>query len=164
MTEPAFPIGKFVKVWSNTLSLHYHEFGHPNDKPSLLFLHGSGPGASGYSNFRHNFPVMAEAGYHVIVVDYLGYGHSDKPKDFTYSTENQVQMLHELVHQLGVRQVIPIGNSLGGFYGHAYALTYPNEVPKIISMAPGGVHEESTRATSPGLKAITIWTRSSPSR
>ncbi|MGE3747822.1 MAG: alpha/beta fold hydrolase [Sphingomonadaceae bacterium] len=154
MTEPAFPIGKFVTVWNDSYRLHYHEEGTPNDKPSLLFLHGSGPGASGYSNFRNNYPVMAKAGYHVVVVDYLGFGHSDKPRDFDYSTENQVSMLHELVQKLGIRKVVPVGNSLGGFYGHAYALTYPDDVPKIISMAPGGVHEESTRPSSPGLAAM----------
>ncbi|KRB81484.1 hypothetical protein ASE00_16045 [Sphingomonas sp. Root710] len=152
--DTAFPVGKFARVWNDTYRLHYHELNRPNGRPSLLFLHGSGPGASGYSNFRNNYPVMAEAGYHVIVVDYLGYGHSDKPRDFDYSTENQVAMLHELMGQLGVGQVIPIGNSLGGFYGHAYALTYPDDVPKVISMAPGGVHEESTRPSSPGLQAM----------
>lgn len=152
--EAAFPIGKFAEVWNGTFRFHYHELNQPNDKPSLLFLHGSGPGASGYSNFRNNYPAMAEAGYHCIAVDYLGYGHSDKPRDFDYSTENQVSMLHELVQQLGVTQVIPVGNSLGGFYGHAFALTYPDMVPKIISMAPGGVHEESTRLSSPGLQAM----------
>lgn len=155
MTEkPAFPVGKFATVWNGSYRLHYHELGQPNDKPTLLFLHGSGPGASGYSNFRNNFPVMADVGYHVVVVDYLGYGHSDKPRDFSYSTENQVAMLHELMQQLGVRQLVPIGNSLGGFYGHAYALEHPGSVPKIISMAPGGVHEESTRPSSPGLQAM----------
>ena len=154
MTHPPFPVGTFATVWNDQYRIHYHEMGAPNDKPSLLFLHGSGPGASGYSNFRNNYPVMAAAGYHVVAVDYLGFGQSDKPRDFDYSTENQVAMLHELVQKLGIKKVIPVGNSLGGFYGHAYALTYPDDVPKIISMAPGGVHEESTRASSPGLAAM----------
>ena len=153
-TQPAFPVGKFATVHNGTLKLHYHEVGQPNDKPSLLFLHGSGPGASGYSNFRNNYPVMAEAGYHVLAVDYIGYGHSDKPKDFIYSTENQVTILHELVQQLGIKSVVPVGNSLGGFYSIAYALAYPQEVPKLILMAPGGIHEECARPSSPGLQAM----------
>ena len=150
----AFPVGKFIQVHGGEYKFHYHELNSPNDKPSLLFLHGSGPGASGYSNFRNNFPALAAAGYHVLVVDYIGYGHSDKPKDFVYSTENQVKILHEVLERLKVRSVIPIGNSLGGFYGIAYALAYPERVPKLICMAPGGIHEESTRPGSPGLKAM----------
>jgi 4,5:9,10-diseco-3-hydroxy-5,9,17-trioxoandrosta-1(10),2-diene-4-oate hydrolase len=141
-TTPAFPVGKFATVHDGTLRL------------SLLFLHGSGPGASGYSNFRRNYPMMAEAGYHVVVVDYIGFGHSDKPKGFVYSTGNQVGILHELMEQLGARQVVPVGNSLGGFYGIAYALAYPDEVPRLICMAPGGIHEECVRPSSPGLQAM----------
>ncbi|MCZ4344073.1 alpha/beta hydrolase [Sphingomonadaceae bacterium G21617-S1] len=152
--NPAFPVGNFATVHGGAIRLHYHEIGRPNDKPTLLFLHGSGPGASGYSNFRNNYPVMGEAGYHVVAVDYVGYGHSDKPKDFVYSTENQVALLHELMQQLGVKQVVPIGNSLGGFYSIAYALAHPNEVPKLVLMAPGGIHEECARPSSPGLKAM----------
>ena len=153
MNAPAFPFGKFATV-EGGLRLHYHEMGTPNDKPSLLFLHGSGPGASGYSNFRRNYPVMADAGYHVVAVDYIGFGHSDKPTDYSYSTSNQVRRLHEFMSQLGARSVVPVGNSLGGFFGIAYALAYPDEVPKLICMAPGGIHEECARPSSPGLQAM----------
>ena len=36
--------------------LHYHVAG---DGPPLLLLHGSGPGVSGWANFRGNLPVFA---------------------------------------------------------------------------------------------------------
>lgn len=39
-----------------------------NGEP-VIFIHGSGPGASGHSNFKQNYPVFAEAGYRVIVPD-----------------------------------------------------------------------------------------------
>ena len=44
-----------------------------NGEP-VIFIHGSGPGASGHSNFKQNYPVFAEAGYRVIVPDLPGYG------------------------------------------------------------------------------------------
>jgi 4,5:9,10-diseco-3-hydroxy-5,9,17-trioxoandrosta-1(10),2-diene-4-oate hydrolase len=152
--DDAFPVGKFVRVAGGRFRLHYHELGSPNAKPTILFLHGSGPGASGYSNFRQNYPAFAQAGYHVLLVDYIGFGHSDKPTDFVYSTENQVAILHEVLLQVGATRTVPVGNSLGGFYGIAYALAYPSEVPRMILMAPGGIHEECTKPTSPGLKAM----------
>lgn len=138
----AFPIDKFITVANGKYRLHYHERGAASkDKPTLLFLHGSGPGASGYSNFRRNYEVMAKQGYHTIAVDYLGYGHSDKPSDFLYTNSNQVELLEDMVNKLGLEQIIPVGNSLGGFFGFEFTLRNPGRVPKLINMAPGGVED-----------------------
>src|SRR4051794_33750289 len=43
--------------WKGRFDLHYHEAG---EGPVLILLHGSGPGVSGWSNFRGNLPVFAE--------------------------------------------------------------------------------------------------------
>ena len=152
----AFPVGKFVTVSGGTLKLHYHEAGERQDgKPTLLFLHGSGIGASGYSNFRRNYLPMAEAGWHVLALDYLGYGYSDMPADYAYTNENQVKLIDEFLTQLGIDQVIPVGNSLGGFFALEYTLKYPAKVPKVICMAPGGVEDtELWVGTSPGMMAM----------
>ena len=153
--EQTFPVGRFATV-RDGLRLHYHEFGERTpDQPSLLFLHGSGPGASGYSNFRHNWPAMVAAGHHALVVDYLGYGHSDKPSDFRYTNVNQVALLHDFLVELGIKQVVPVGNSLGGFLGLQYALTHPDRVPRLICMAPGGIEDVADWIhESPGLQAM----------
>jgi 4,5:9,10-diseco-3-hydroxy-5,9,17-trioxoandrosta-1(10),2-diene-4-oate hydrolase len=166
MTHPAheappFPIGKFAMVHGGRLRLHYHEAGAPSaGKPTLLYLHGSGPGASGYSNFRRNFPSMVQAGYHILAVDYIGYGHSDMPRDFQYSNANQVAILHEFLAQKGIGQIVPIGNSLGGFFALEYTLRFPNEVSKLICMAPGGIEDVSRWiAESPGMTAMGVAVR-----
>ena len=44
--------------------------------PAVVFLHGSGPGASGASNFRDNWQAFVDAGYRVILPDLIGYGAS----------------------------------------------------------------------------------------
>jgi len=46
--------------------LHYHVAG---DGPPLLLLHGSGPGVSGWANFRGNLPVFARD-YTTYVLDH----------------------------------------------------------------------------------------------
>ena len=51
--------------------------------PAVLFIHGSGPGASGWSNFKRNYPAFAEAGFRTLIPDTLGYGYSSKPEDGT---------------------------------------------------------------------------------
>ena len=58
------------------MKLHYHEAGDPSAE-TVVLLHGGGPGASSWSNFGKNIPVLAER-FHVLAVDQPGYGHSDK--------------------------------------------------------------------------------------
>jgi len=99
------PIGKYFDTKAG-YRIHYHEAGTLNStKPSVLLLHGSGPGASGYSNFKGNFPFLAEQGYHCIIPDCLGYGLSSKPVDFIYSADNQVELLRELLTHIGASKV-----------------------------------------------------------
>ncbi|MEH6348795.1 MULTISPECIES: alpha/beta fold hydrolase [Pseudomonas] len=133
------PVGNFLEV-QDTYRLHYHEIGQANaDRPSLLFLHGSGPGASGYSNFHLNYPYFAEQGYHVLVPDYLGYGLSDKPDDIEYTSTLHVEVLHEFLQKKNVTRVVLVGNSLGGSIAFQFGLTYPEQVAKLVVMGPGGV-------------------------
>lgn len=133
------PVGKYFTT-KDGYQLHYHEAGTlDSGKPSVMMLHGSGPGASGYGNFRGNFPFLAEHGYHVIIPDCLGYGLSSKPADFLYRADAQVELLRELLAHIGVPKVILVGNSLGGWFSLLHAINYPGEVAKLILMAPGGL-------------------------
>lgn len=58
---------------------HDHEAGPADASEVVIFLHGVGAGASGYSNFKGNYPAFAAADYRVIVLDLLGFGLSSKP-------------------------------------------------------------------------------------
>ena len=75
----SIPEGHYVDiapVAGATQRIHYHEQGQGE---VVIFLHGAGGGASGYSNFKGNYPEFAKAGYRTIVPDLLGYGLSSKP-------------------------------------------------------------------------------------
>src|SRR5512139_3256016 len=53
--------------------LRYHEAG---DGPPLLLLHGSGPGVTGWRNYRGNLGVFAEH-FRCLVLEFPGFGVSD---------------------------------------------------------------------------------------
>ena len=64
---------RFVKA--GEITLHLNEVG---EGPPLILLHGSGPGATSWSNFKHNLPALSRR-FRVLAVDQPGYGLSDKP-------------------------------------------------------------------------------------
>lgn len=151
----AIPQDQFVNVLGNH-RMHLHERGAVRpDRASLLFLHGSGPGASGYSNFRLNMEFFAAQGWHVLAPDYLGYGLSDKPRDLAYTSGLQVEALKDLLDQKQVHAVVPVGNSLGGAIAFEFALNHPQRVSQLVVMGPGGVEDGARWAGEmAGLRAL----------
>lgn len=113
----------------------------PEDGPVAIFLHGSGPGASGVSNFRGNYGAFADAGYRVMMPDLLGYGDSSKPEGIDYALQLFTDTIYEAVRAEGVEQAVLVGNSLGGGIALQLALDHPEFVKALILMAPGCIEE-----------------------
>ncbi|ABZ76677.1 alpha/beta hydrolase fold [Shewanella halifaxensis HAW-EB4] len=132
--------GKFVTL-DNGLTLHYLDQG---EGKTVLWIHGSGPGASGHSNFKGNYPVFEKAGFRNIVLDLPGFGQSDKPDDINYDLAFFVETLNQFLVKTGISHCTLLGNSLGGAIALGQALKYPQSVEQLILMAPGGVEERET--------------------
>ncbi len=145
------PIPEVRYVNANGLKIHYQEQG---EGEPIVFFHGSGPGASGYSNFKLNYPELAAAGYRCIVPDLPGYGLSDKPEDVEYINDFFIATMRAFVQELGLGPVTLLGNSLGGAIALGYALAYPDEVSRLILMAPGGVEEREAYFQMEGIKKM----------
>ena len=60
-------------IQTKNWKLRYYEAGegHP-----LIMIHGSGPGATGWSNFSRNIEVLAK-NFRVLALDMPGWGDSD---------------------------------------------------------------------------------------
>jgi len=121
------------------LQLNYQDVGTGE---AVVFIHGSGPGASGHSNFKHNYPVFAAAGYRAIVPDLPGYGASDKPET-AYTLDFFVDALLGLLDALDIQRCTLVGNSLGGAIAIAIALRQPQRVARLVLMAPGGLMDKA---------------------
>lgn len=151
MVVPAVPEAKYAEV-GDGLHMHYHEAGQ--GERVVLFIHGSGPGASGWSNFKGSYPEFAERGYRVLVPDTLGYGYSSKPEDGDYGLTYLAGAYRALLESLGVAKVTLVGNSQGGAIAIKMALSYPNLVDKLILMAPGGLEKREVYMEMEGIKAM----------
>jgi len=152
MVVEAVPEGKYVDVGGG-ITMHYHEAG-TGDRGVILFVHGSGPGASGWSNFKGNYPFLAERGYRTLVPDTMGYGYSTKPEEGTFSLDDVAAQYRGLLDALGVDRVTVVGNSQGGAVAITMALNYPDLVDKLVLMAPGGLESRETYMAMEGIKAM----------
>jgi 4,5:9,10-diseco-3-hydroxy-5,9,17-trioxoandrosta-1(10),2-diene-4-oate hydrolase len=150
MTTKAVPEGKYADI-GDGLVVHYHEEG---EGAPLLFLHGSGPGASGWSNFRRNYPVLAKQGFRAIVPDTLGYGYSSKPDNVDYTLDFLVGGLERFLRAIKVDRCAVIGNSHGGAMAIKLALNRPEMVQKLVLMAPGGLEEREAYMQMEGIRTM----------
>lgn len=146
----AVPEGKYAEI-GDGLRVHYHEAG---TGPVVLFLHGSGPGASGWSNFRRNYPAFAAAGFRAIVPDTLGYGYSSKPDGIDYTLDFLVGAVERFLAAVGVTKCAVVGNSHGGAMSIRLALRRPELVERLVLMAPGGLEERETYMKMDGIRTM----------
>jgi 4,5:9,10-diseco-3-hydroxy-5,9,17-trioxoandrosta-1(10),2-diene-4-oate hydrolase len=144
------PEGHYANL-PNGYRMHYLDEGIG---PVVVFLHGSGSGASGYSNFKQNYPYLVDQGYRCIIPDHIGYGYSDKPDDVSYPLDFFVECIKQTLDVIGVSECALVGNSLGGAIALKIALDYPELVTKLVLMAPGGIEEQANYFTMPGMQVM----------
>ena len=150
MTVPAVPEAKYIDI-GNDLKIHYHDQG---EGTPVIFVHGSGPGASGWSNFKGNYPAMVEAGYRTLVPDLPGYGYSSKPEDAQYTLDFMVAALEGFVEALQLKDCILIGNSMGGAVCIRFSVNNPKLVQKLVLMAPGGLEKREVYMEMEGIQTM----------
>jgi 2-hydroxymuconate-semialdehyde hydrolase len=119
---------------------HLNQAGDPAN-PAIVFLHGSGPGATGLSNWEG---VLKELGneYFCLAPDMIGYGDSShpdpRPQGIVPFTQLRVDATIGLLDELGVEKATFVGNSMGGMWSLGVVRQAPERVDKIILMGAGG--------------------------
>ena len=138
-----------VRVQSEQIS--YHDVGSGQ---CLILVHGSGPGATGWSNFRRNIEPLAQH-FRVITLDLPGFGNSSKPNvpiDRVYSY--YAEIILELMDVLKIEKASFVGNSLGGGISLRVALSQSERVDKLVLMGSGGGVQLFTPSPAEGIKHL----------
>ena len=135
------------------LQLHYNDAGSGDEV--VVLIHGSGPGASGWSNFHRNVEPLVSAGYRVILMDCPGWSRSDPIVSRGSRSDLNATALKGLLDVLGIEQAHLVGNSMGGHSAVAFALAHPSRVDKLVLMG-GGTGGVSSFAPMPteGIKLV----------
>jgi pimeloyl-ACP methyl ester carboxylesterase len=117
-------------VAANGARFHVAEAG-PARGPLVLLLHGF---PEFWWTWRHQLPVLGEAGYHAVAMDLRGYGGSDKtPRG--YDPVTLAGDVSGVVKSLGGRSAVLVGHGWGGYVGWATAVQHPREVSALCSLS-----------------------------
>lgn len=108
--------------------IRYHDF--PGEDVPILFIHGLGCAGS------FDYPEVAAqsdlSGHRRILVDLLGSGFSDKPRDFGYTVRDHADYLVDFVSYLDLNRFVLYGHSIGGAVALAFADRCRDRISHII--------------------------------
>jgi len=151
----------FVRITEgdSPLQLHYNDTGTPtnrsHDTDTVVMLHGSGPGASGWANFNRNVEPLVAAGYRVILLDCPGWSKSDPIVCTGSRSDLNARALKGLLDALDLQRVHIIGNSMGAHSAVAFTLANPTQVHKLVLMGGGtGGPSQFVPMPTEGIKLI----------
>lgn len=125
---------------------HYYEAG---TGPTVVLVHGSGPGVSAMANWRFLMPALA-AHFHVLAPDVLGFGFSARPAGIRYGKRLWVDHLIAFLEAKNVARASIVGNSMGGALALGIAIARPGLVDRLVLMGAAGL----TFPLTAGLDAV----------
>jgi 2-hydroxy-6-oxonona-2,4-dienedioate hydrolase len=135
ITESATSRVVRIKEGDLDMQLHYNDAG--SGEHTVVMLHGSGPGASGWANFNRNVEPFVAAGCRVVLMDCPGWSKSDPVVNSGSRSDLNARALKGLMDAIGLDKVHIVGNSMGGHSAVAFALAHPRRVDKLILMGGG---------------------------
>lgn len=118
---------QFEQVFGQRMA--FYEFGqaHRTSGPSLILI----PHLAWDSNaWAANIPALG-ASHHVIAIDPLGHGRSDKPM-LDYKMDTWTDTIAEFLRRKGIERAVFGGTGMGGALSVEMALDYPHLVQGII--------------------------------
>lgn len=126
----------YLAEWNTFIG--YHEI--PGEGKTLVYLPGLCMPAD--EQFRSVITHPDMAGYHTLLIDFLGSGCSDHSERFDYAIDNHARSVAAVLDNEGVKSCTVIGHSMGGTVGIMLALLRPDLVSKLIiaeaNIYPGG--------------------------
>ncbi len=126
LDQKAYPFkSKFIKLAAG--NMHYIDEG---EGPILLFVHGTPTWSFVY---RNQIKELAK-NFRCIAIDHLGFGLSEKPKNFGYTPTQHAENLQTFVDKLGLKSINLVVHDFGGPIGLSYAVNNATNINSVTIM------------------------------
>lgn len=117
---------------SNYFDIHGHQLHYIDEGQGeiILFIHGTPSWSFDYRNIIRDL----RAGFRCIAVDHIGFGLSDKPEHYDYSTKNHSKTLERFILENDFHDITLVVHDFGGPIGLNVAIDHPDRIKNLIIM------------------------------
>ena len=105
-------------------------FAGPSTANPLVLLHGTSTSGDSFRELMHG---LSES-YFMVAPDIPGFGYSSETDPYTL--DHLTEWLASFIDRLDLSSVTLLGPSFGGLLASAYAFSYPEDVSKLLLLAP----------------------------
>lgn len=118
---------------------------------AVVFLHGFLENSTMWDTF---IPELSKKN-RVITIDLLGHGKTD-PVGYVQTMEDNADLVHTVLQELGVRKAVLAGHSMGGYVALAFAELYPDKIKGIalINSTSRADSDERKKNRDRAIKAV----------
>lgn len=113
-------------------STHILVSGSDGSKPVIL-LHGQDSSAA---SWIYNIADLSQA-FRIYAVDTIGDMGKSRPTDLPKNREDYTNWMVDVLGQLNIKKAGLVGLSYGGFLALNFALAHPEQVDRMVLLAPG---------------------------
>src|SRR5215204_2308613 len=105
--------------------IYTREYG--GEGPAVVLMHG-------FPDNHHLYDRLIPhlSGRRVVTFDFLGWGKSDKPKDYPYTADNQNRDLGAVIGHLGLEDVMLVAHDASGPPAIDWALWHPERTAALV--------------------------------
>jgi pimeloyl-ACP methyl ester carboxylesterase len=101
---------------------------YAGDEPAIILMHGFPDNLHLYDRLLPHLSPPRR----IVLFDFLGWGSSDKPLSYPYTTKNQEGDLEAVVEQLNLRHVVLVAHDASGPPAIDWAINHSDQVAALV--------------------------------
>jgi haloalkane dehalogenase len=142
----------YKEAWVQRNGHRIYARDYPGQEPAIVLMHGFPDNLHLYDRLIPQLNTPRR----IVAFDFLGWGASDKPPRYAYTTANQTGDLDAVMNQLDLREATLVVHDASGPPGIDWALDHPDRVAGLILL-------NTYYCNMPGLRSPeAIWVFSTP--
>jgi pimeloyl-ACP methyl ester carboxylesterase len=128
-----------IKIRSHGKICEISSFFRQGDDATVVFVNGLGCPKETFQDVWH---VTAFGKLSMLTFDLLGFGDSSKPRDYSYSLEDHVQVCQRLIERLDLWEIHLVGHSMGGAISLLLIEKAPERIASFINLEGNLIGED----------------------